>query len=220
MVMRSSQEDLERLKASLDWKVPEFEEVQQFLEWLRDGNFVFLGYREYDIRTVEGNDREVQLRHGSSRGILSDERSSKVYESVSVSDLPRELTARVLGGPLLMVSKTTALSPVHRRARMDDISIKRLADDGTVLGERRFLGLFTAKAQRVPRKPLPIMRRTRGDFAHHPPSGLRTTWLGHSTILVEIDGHRILTDPVWSNRPTPVPGVGPKRFSWTFSRCR
>ncbi len=152
-------QDLEALKSDVDWKVPELEEIQEFLEWLRDGNFVFLGYREYDILPGDGGERQVELRRGSSRGILSDEASSKVYRPVSVSDLPSELAARVLGGPILMVSKTNALSPVHRRARMDDISIKRLDASGTALGERRFLGLFTAKAFNQDASATPILRR-------------------------------------------------------------
>ena len=49
-------------------------------------------------------------------------------------------------------------------------------------------------------------------FAKPPPSGLRVTWLGHSTILLEIDGHRFLTDPVWSGRIGPVDFSGPKRW--------
>ena len=151
--------DLEELKKSLSWKADELGEVQEFLDWLREGNFVFLGYREYDIRPSDDGVREVLLRRGSSRGILWDEATSKVYEPIPLDELPKELTARVLGGPLLMVSKTNALSPVHRRARMDDISIKRLDPDGTVLGERRFLGLFTAKAFHQDASATPILRR-------------------------------------------------------------
>ncbi len=49
-------------------------------------------------------------------------------------------------------------------------------------------------------------------FATAPASGLRVTWLGHSTMLVEVDGARVLTDPIWSDRITPVDGVGPTRF--------
>lgn len=45
-----------------------------------------------------------------------------------------------------------------------------------------------------------------------PDSGLRATWLGHSTVLVEIDGVRVLTDPVWGLRASPSQLVGPKRF--------
>jgi L-ascorbate metabolism protein UlaG (beta-lactamase superfamily) len=41
---------------------------------------------------------------------------------------------------------------------------------------------------------------------------LRATWLGHSTVLLELDGIRVLTDPVWGSRASPVPLLGPKRF--------
>jgi L-ascorbate metabolism protein UlaG (beta-lactamase superfamily) len=51
-----------------------------------------------------------------------------------------------------------------------------------------------------------------GRFAEPPPSGLRVTWLGHSTVLLEIDGHRFLTDPVWSERVGPTDIAGPKRW--------
>ena len=51
-----------------------------------------------------------------------------------------------------------------------------------------------------------------GRFATPPASGLRVTWLGHSAILLEIDGHRVLTDPVWSERVGPIGFMGPKRW--------
>ena len=49
-------------------------------------------------------------------------------------------------------------------------------------------------------------------FRSAPASGIRVTWMGHSTSLVEIDGARFLLDPVWSERPTPLNGVGPARW--------
>lgn len=49
-------------------------------------------------------------------------------------------------------------------------------------------------------------------YARPPFHGLRVTWMGHSSLLIEIDGCRILTDPVWSNRASFVPFAGPKRF--------
>ena len=65
--------------------------------------------------------------------------------------------------------------------------------------------------RRVPRGPLPSMSPTDA-WARTPGSGLRATWLGHSTVLVEIDGQRILTDPVWGPRASPSRLAGPKRF--------
>ena len=64
----------------------------------------------------------------------------------------------------------------------------------------------------APDEPPPMEPRTTADYASPPPTGLRITWLGHSTSLVEIDGHRVLLDPVWSDRVSPVRWAGPTRF--------
>src|SRR5580700_6404395 len=65
--------------------------------------------------------------------------------------------------------------------------------------------------RRVPRGPLPAMNPLEV-WAKPPASGLRATWLGHSTMLIEIDGLRVLTDPVWGPRASPSRLAGPKRF--------
>lgn len=66
--------------------------------------------------------------------------------------------------------------------------------------------------QRRPPQPLPVVWP--GPAAHQTPpaSGLRVTWLGHSSLLIELDGLTILSDPVWAERLSPVPGFGPRRF--------
>lgn len=65
--------------------------------------------------------------------------------------------------------------------------------------------------RRVPRQPLPSMSPLAA-WTKKPQSGLRVTWLGHSTMLIEIDGVRVLTDPVWGPRASPSALIGPKRF--------
>src|SRR5947209_1409618 len=65
--------------------------------------------------------------------------------------------------------------------------------------------------RRVPRGPLPSMNPLEA-WAKAPASGLRATWLSHSTVLLEIDGLRVLTDPVWGRRASPSSLAGPKRF--------
>lgn len=72
-----------------------------------------------------------------------------------------------------------------------------------------FLG---GSKHRVPDAPLPVERRSAADYATPPASGLRVTWLGHSTMLLEIDGARVLIDPVWGERVSPFSFFGPKRF--------
>jgi L-ascorbate metabolism protein UlaG (beta-lactamase superfamily) len=65
--------------------------------------------------------------------------------------------------------------------------------------------------RRVPQAPLPSLNPLDA-WRRAPQSGLRATWLGHSTVLLEIDGWRVLTDPVWGPRASPSRFVGPKRF--------
>lgn len=65
--------------------------------------------------------------------------------------------------------------------------------------------------RRVPLKPLPALNPL-DTWRSKSVTGLRATWLGHSTVLIEIDGARILTDPVWGPRASPLRLVGPKRF--------
>jgi L-ascorbate metabolism protein UlaG (beta-lactamase superfamily) len=74
-------------------------------------------------------------------------------------------------------------------------------------------------ARRVPRGPLPSMNPL-GTWSRPPASGLRATWLGHSTVLIEIDGVRVLTDPVWGPRASPSRLAGPKRFQPVPVRLR
>ena len=67
-------------------------------------------------------------------------------------------------------------------------------------------------AARVPQRPLPLFADTAQALSSSSSSGLRLTWLGHSTVLVEIDGVRLLTDPVFGERASPLSFAGPKRF--------
>lgn len=72
--------------------------------------------------------------------------------------------------------------------------------------------MFTGSDFTVPTQALPVEAVDATRFASPPPSGLRITWLGHSTLLLEQDGHRILTDPVWGERTSPVTWAGPSRW--------
>src|SRR5579862_8006314 len=65
--------------------------------------------------------------------------------------------------------------------------------------------------RRVPPGPLPLVDPV-ARWKKPADSGLRVTWLGHSTLVIEIDGIRVLTDPVWGERVSPLTFAGPKRF--------
>lgn len=68
------------------------------------------------------------------------------------------------------------------------------------------------KAETVPLIPLGPFHTDAAVYKKKPASGLRITWIGHSSLLIEIDGKRILTDPVWSERASFMSSIGPKRF--------
>ncbi|TQJ91392.1 MBL fold metallo-hydrolase [Streptomyces sp. SLBN-31] len=67
------------------------------------------------------------------------------------------------------------------------------------------------RPRRGPRGTIPVHPTTLADIAKPPATGLRLTWMGHSSVLAEIDGHRVLFDPVWGQRCSPFPFLGPKR---------
>ncbi|MFJ8134931.1 MBL fold metallo-hydrolase [Streptomyces sp. NPDC096013] len=68
------------------------------------------------------------------------------------------------------------------------------------------------RARRAPTGTLPVHATTLADLARPAATGLRLTWMGHSSVLAEIDGHRVLFDPVWGERCSPFPFAGPKRL--------
>lgn len=71
---------------------------------------------------------------------------------------------------------------------------------------------ISSTAERVPKRQLGPFRTDPAIYALSPSTGLRVTWLGHSSILLEIDGMRVLIDPVWEERASPFKRFGPKRF--------
>ncbi|MFK0290387.1 MBL fold metallo-hydrolase [Streptomyces sp. NPDC090442] len=68
------------------------------------------------------------------------------------------------------------------------------------------------RLRRAPVGRIPVHRPTAADWVRPPASGLRLTWMGHSSVFAEIDGHRVLFDPVWGERCSPLRWAGPKRM--------
>ena len=137
----------------------EIAEIVDFLRWLRDGGFVFLGYRAYLLTATEEGERAVVVDHDSGLGILRDATASQFARPVPLANLSAGMQDLAERGPLLIINKTNAESRVHRRARMDYVGVKVLDERGNVAGEHRFLGLFTSRAYAEKADSLPILRR-------------------------------------------------------------
>jgi len=121
----------------------------------------------------------------------------------------------------LMANADSAVGNAPAGPRLEQISTSKNFRDGHFFNAlpaiegpyfemvKRFA---TSGEDAVPKEPILILERHKSDFDELPSSGLRITWLGHSTNLVEIDGQRILLDPVWAERTSPFTWAGPKRF--------
>jgi glutamate dehydrogenase len=130
--------------------------AETFLQWLLDLNFVFLGYREYQIVDVDGVP-SLEVIDGSGLGLLRDTSTSAYSKPVPMSQIPADLRARYETGDLLVITKANSVSTVHRRVKLDYIGVRVIDDDGGIRGEARLLGLFTSKAYMAPASKLPLL---------------------------------------------------------------
>lgn len=133
------------------------EETRAFMEWLIDDHFTFLGYDEYNFVYRKG-DVEIKQVEGSELGILrtSNERPA----SVRMSELPKKTReAMSQNNEVLIFAKSAQRSRVHRPAYPDYIAVKKFDEKGRVIGERRFLGLYTARVYHERPDEIPILRR-------------------------------------------------------------
>ncbi len=130
--------------------------AETFLQWLLDLNFIFLGYREYEIKDADGVN-SLSVVPDSGLGILRGKKHSAYRKPVAMADLPGELRARYETGDLLVITKANSVSTVHRRVKLDYIGIRTVDENGQISGEARMLGLFTSKAYMAPASKVPLL---------------------------------------------------------------
>ncbi|WP_116947324.1 NAD-glutamate dehydrogenase [Jiangella endophytica] len=133
---------------------PEADEARELLHWLADDHFTFLGYREYQLDEVEGED-VLRAVTGTGLGILRSDQDL----SGSFGKLPREVRAKAREKQLLVLTKANSKATVHRPAYLDYVGVKSFDESGEVVGERRFLGLFTSAAYTESVMRIPVLRR-------------------------------------------------------------
>ncbi len=134
----------------------ETDESVQFLRWLANEHFTFLGFRAYES-VGEGEQKAMRLISHTGLGVLRDESSSKILRYFT--ELPLKARELVLLPHLLIISKTNTKSTVHRLTYTDYIGIKRYNSKGEIIGEYRFLGLFTSEAYNSNPKHIPLLRK-------------------------------------------------------------
>ncbi len=125
------------------------------LRWLSGGNFLFIGYREYDLLPTEDG-AALRAVPGTGLGILRHNRPGRE----SVRKLSSQVARRAQDPEeRLVLAKANSRSTVYRANYLDYISVKKHGADGTVTGEFRFLGLYTHTAHTAPIVGIPVLRR-------------------------------------------------------------
>jgi glutamate dehydrogenase len=145
----------------------------EFIEWVADNHFTFLGYRCHDLVRIDGQDA-LQIVPGTSLGIerLRDLPGKDVARSFAA--LPPEVRAYARRPELLVITKSTSRSTVHRPGFLDYIAVKRFDAAGDVCGEHRFLGLFTHTAYSANPADIPLLRHKTANAVRRaklPPGG-------------------------------------------------
>ncbi len=134
----------------------ELAEARSLLEWIDQGNFTFLGYRVYDLDTKDGED-VLRPVCGTGLGILRETADRPL--SRSFAKLPPQVRRLAREPHLLVLTKANSKATVHRPSYLDYIGIKRFDADGAVIGEWRFVGLYTSAAYNRNPREIPVLRR-------------------------------------------------------------
>jgi len=142
-------------KRSLPYTPEEVREAGDFLHWVANDHFTFMGYREYEVAAGEG-DEVLRTVEGSGLGILrTAERSlaPRSLRALVASELPRSGATDAI-----ILTKTNARSPIHRAGYMDYIGVLKFDDAGRPVAEQRFLGLFSSNAYMAHPQQVPLVR--------------------------------------------------------------
>ena len=126
----------------------ELDEAEAFLEWLGEDHFTFLGYREYELSEAG----ELTVIPDSGLGIL------RGASSTPSKPLEAKALALARSPHPLVLTKANSRATVHRPAYLDYIGVKRFAHNGAVIGERRFVGLYTTIAYKTSPRAIPLLR--------------------------------------------------------------
>src|SRR5580698_8480729 len=158
---RSAAQDLSSMSARVD--ATELSETCALLDWMENRHFTFLGYREYRLRGGKGRER-LEPVTSSGLGILrpghkKPENTTRVLHS----DIRRQSRSRNLS----LVTKANSLSTVHRAGYLDYVGIKQFDARGRLIGERRFLGLWTSAAYNRNPREIPLLRQKIAQVAEH-----------------------------------------------------
>jgi glutamate dehydrogenase len=132
----------------------ELDETVEFLDWLVKDNFTLMGYRQYELSPVQG-DYQLSGVMETSLGLM---KNTTEEHTRLLSELPEVARLEARSANLLILTKTNSVSRVHRPAHIDYVGIKRFDNQGNVIGEDRFIGLFSSSFYNNSAADVPVLK--------------------------------------------------------------
>ncbi|NBV05794.1 MAG: NAD-glutamate dehydrogenase [Proteobacteria bacterium] len=134
----------------------EISEIKDFLSWITQGNFIFLGMKEFKIKESEKDKYKLEEVKGSGLGVFNSSDPEVVPEVLNSS--LEEVCETVKNPYVIEILKSRYKSRIHRITNAERIRIQRISEDGKVTGEFRFVGLFTSSAYNNSPNTIPLVR--------------------------------------------------------------
>jgi glutamate dehydrogenase len=130
-------------------------EAREFLEWLAAGHFIFLGCRDFELIKKDG-ENYLQGDPDSGLGIL---RGAGRSQDGDITKLSPGANRIIEAASPVFLTKADSRATVHRPGHLDYVGVKRYDAQGAVVGERRFLGLYTSPAYTGSTGDIPLVRQ-------------------------------------------------------------
>ncbi|WP_089138175.1 NAD-glutamate dehydrogenase [Vibrio rumoiensis] len=147
-------QDIESNRGNIPIEAERMEEGLAFLRWLGEHNFTFMGYKEFDLNPTEG-DFELVPSDSPALGLFTQPHRIRSHK---LSDFIESARLEARKPELLILTKGSSASTIHRPAHTDYIGIKKFDKKGNVIGEHRFIGLYTSAVYNQSVESIPLIR--------------------------------------------------------------
>lgn len=155
-MLDAASEAEENLKNALQSvAVANIDESQAFLAWMRDNNFTFMGYREYEFGE---KDKKKYMREIVEKRLGIFEHKGGDAHFSEIDDFNSGIARFHLAPQVLTFSKSSVRSRIHRQAYSDYVIVKKFDEKGDICGEMRFIGLYTSNVYTMPPNKIPLVR--------------------------------------------------------------
>jgi glutamate dehydrogenase len=154
-------DDLGALSARFDAR--DVSEAQALLSWMEDRHFTFLGYKEYRLVNRKGRDALDPIEE-TGLGVL---RAGHKRPTSPTRTLASDIRRQSRSQDLVLVTKANLQSSVHRAGYLDYVGVKSFDSSGKLIGERRFLGLWTSSAYNSTPREIPLVRHKAAQVVQH-----------------------------------------------------